>query len=129
MFFAREMHSTSVIRKDVSEQVCVWQPHDGGRVAWEAWLRPALQPDADLDAQSIDAKLSMALSNVITQAGDVARRAGFPSGVILARFRRKFKFTSGVIWARFERNERGFLRGDWDGWEVVQWVSRAVLGC
>ena len=43
---------------------------------------PALQPNADLDAlndsgrnryQSIDAKLSIALSNVISQAGDVAR--------------------------------------------------------
>ena len=56
--------------------------NDGDRAAWEAWVWPALQPDADLDAlndsggqryQSIDAKLSLALSRVITQAGDQAR--------------------------------------------------------
>ena len=53
--------------------------NDGDRAAWEAWVWPALQPDADLDAlndqryQSLDAKLSLALSRVITQAGDQAR--------------------------------------------------------
>eukprot|EP00435_Cladocopium_sp_Y103_P000615 s137_g1.t1 len=66
---------------DLIKGVCL-AANDGDRAAWETWLQPALQPDPDLDAlndsngqryQSIDAKLSIALSNVITQAGDVAR--------------------------------------------------------
>ena len=66
---------------DLIKSVCL-AANDGDRTAWEEWLRPALQPNADLDAlsdsggnryQSIDAKLSIALSNVISQAGDVAR--------------------------------------------------------
>ena len=56
--------------------------NDGDRAAWEAWLQPALRQNPDIYAlndsggqrfQSIDAKLSIALSNVISQAGDVAR--------------------------------------------------------
>ena len=48
----------------------------------EAWLQPAIRPNPDIELlndsggqryQSIDAKLSIALSNVIAQAGDVAR--------------------------------------------------------
>jgi len=66
---------------DLIKSVCL-AANDGDRAAWEAWLQPAIQPNPDLDAlndsdgqrfQSIDAKLSIALSNVITQAGDVAR--------------------------------------------------------
>eukprot|EP00435_Cladocopium_sp_Y103_P013926 s811_g3.t1 len=66
---------------DLIKGVCL-AANDGDRAAWETWLQPAPQPDPDLDAlndsngqryQSIDAKLSIALSNVITQAGDVAR--------------------------------------------------------
>eukprot|EP00435_Cladocopium_sp_Y103_P017457 s3198_g4.t1 len=66
---------------DLIKGVCL-AANDGDRAAWAAWLHAALQPDPDLDAlndsngqryQSIDAKLSIALSNVITQAGDVAR--------------------------------------------------------
>ena len=56
--------------------------NDGDRAAWEAWVWPALQPDVDLDGlndsdgqryQSLDVKLSLALSRVSTQAGDQAR--------------------------------------------------------
>ena len=66
---------------DLIKSVCL-AANDGDRAAWEAWLQPATQPNPDLDAlndsdgerfQSFDAKLSIALSNVITQAGDVAR--------------------------------------------------------
>ena len=54
---------------------------DGDRAAWEAGIWPALQPDADIDAlndsggqryQSLDAKLSLALSRMIAQAGEPA---------------------------------------------------------
>ena len=56
--------------------------NDGDKAAWEAWLQPAIRPNPDIELlndsggqryQSIDAKLSIALSNVIAQAGDVAR--------------------------------------------------------
>ena len=66
---------------DLIKSVCL-AANDGDRAAWEAWLQPAIQPNPDLDAvndsdgqrfQSIDAKLSIALSNIVTQAGDVAR--------------------------------------------------------
>ena len=66
---------------DLIKSVCL-AANDGDRASWEAWLQPATQQHPDLDAlndsdgqrfQSIDAKLSIALSDVITQAGDVAR--------------------------------------------------------
>jgi hypothetical protein len=66
---------------DLIKSVCL-AANDGDRAAWEAWLQPAIRVDPDLDAlndsdgqrfQSIDAKLSIALSNVVTQAGDAAR--------------------------------------------------------
>ena len=56
--------------------------NDGDKAAWEAWLQPAIRPNPDIELlndsggqryQSIDAKLSIALSNVIAHAGDVAR--------------------------------------------------------
>ena len=52
--------------------------NDGDRAAWEAWVWPALQPDADLDAlndnggqryQSIDATLSLALRRLVIRLG------------------------------------------------------------
>ena len=64
--------------------ICLAANH-GDRAAWEAWVWPALQPDADLDAlndsggqryQSLDAKLSLALSRVITQAGESSTARG-----------------------------------------------------
>eukprot|EP00435_Cladocopium_sp_Y103_P000806 s3097_g1.t1 len=76
-----KQQNLGVWTSDLIKGVCL-AANDGDRAAWEAWLQPALQPDPDLDAlndsdgqryQSIDAKLSIALSNVITQAGDVAR--------------------------------------------------------
>ena len=56
--------------------------HDGDRAAWQEWILPALADNPDLDAfndsggariQSIDTKLSIALSSVIHQAGESAR--------------------------------------------------------
>eukprot|EP00435_Cladocopium_sp_Y103_P003555 s3878_g1.t1 len=76
-----KQQNLGVWTSDLIKSVCL-AANDGDRAAWEAWLQPALQPEPDLDAlndsdgqryQSIDAKLSIALSNVITQAGDVAR--------------------------------------------------------
>jgi hypothetical protein len=70
-----------VWQSDLIKSVCL-AANDGDRAAWEAWLQPALRQNPDIDAlndsggqrfQSIDAKLSIALSNVISQAGDVAR--------------------------------------------------------
>lgn len=75
-------HQNLVVwQSDLIKSVCL-AANDGDRAAWEAWLRPALAQNPDLDLlhdsggqryQSIDSKLSIALSNVITQAGDVAR--------------------------------------------------------
>ena len=59
---------------DLIKSVCL-AANDGDRASWEAWLQPATQQYPDLDAlndsdgqrfQSIDAKLSIALSDVIT---------------------------------------------------------------
>ena len=75
-------HQTlGVWQSDLIKSVCL-AANDGDRAAWEVWLQPALRQNPDIDAlndssgqrfQSIDAKLSIALSNVIAQAGDVAR--------------------------------------------------------
>ena len=76
-----KQQNLGVWQSDLVKSV-VLAANDGDRAAWEAWLQPALRPNPDIDAlndsggqryQSIDAKLSIALSNVITQAGDVAR--------------------------------------------------------
>ena len=73
-----------VWQSDLIKSVCL-AANDGDRAAWEAWLQPATRMNPDIDAlndsggqrfQSIDAKLSIALSNVITQAGDAARHVG-----------------------------------------------------
>eukprot|EP00435_Cladocopium_sp_Y103_P016833 s4812_g4.t1 len=68
-------------QSDVAKGV-ILAANDGDRAAWQEWLQPALARHPDLDAlndsggqrfQSIDTKLSIALSNMIQQAGDVAR--------------------------------------------------------
>ena len=86
-------------QSDLIKSVCL-AANDGDRTAWEEWLRPALQPNADLDAlsdsggnryQSIDAKLSIALSNVISQAGDIARHVS-----VKLRLRTQIKSRQGT---------------------------------
>ena len=76
-----KQQNLGVWQSDLVKSV-VLAANDGDRAAWEAWLQHATRPNPDIDAlndsggqrfQSIDAKLSIALSNVITQAGDVAR--------------------------------------------------------
>ena len=56
--------------------------NDGYRAAWQEWLMPALADNPDLDAlndsggprfQSIDTKLSIALTHVINQAGEAGQ--------------------------------------------------------
>ena len=88
----READKVNVSPWPKQQNLGVWQSdlvksvvlaaNDGDRAAWEAWLQHATRPNPDLDLlndsggqrfQSIDAKLSIALSNVITQAGDAAR--------------------------------------------------------
>eukprot|EP00435_Cladocopium_sp_Y103_P063515 s220_g25.t1 len=68
-------------QSDVAKGV-ILAANDGDRAAWQEWLQPALGRHPDLDAlndsggqrfQSIDTKLSIVLSNMIQQAGDVAR--------------------------------------------------------
>eukprot|EP00435_Cladocopium_sp_Y103_P036142 s941_g9.t1 len=68
-------------QSDVAKGV-ILAANDGDRAAWQEWLQPALARNPNLDAlndsggqrfQSIDTKLSIALSNMIQQAGDVAR--------------------------------------------------------
>ena len=76
-----KQQNLGVWQSDLVKSV-VLAANDGDRAAWEAWLQHATRPNPDLDLlndsggqrfQSIDAKLSIALSNVITQAGDAAR--------------------------------------------------------
>ena len=56
--------------------------NDGDRAAWQEWILPAIADNPDLDAlndsggsrlQSIDTKLSIALTSVINQAGEAGR--------------------------------------------------------
>eukprot|EP00435_Cladocopium_sp_Y103_P026723 s1517_g6.t1 len=65
-------------QSDVAKGV-ILAANDGDRAAWQEWLQPALARNPNLDAlndsggqrfQSIDTKLSIALSNMIQQAGD-----------------------------------------------------------
>ena len=76
-----KQQNLGVWQSDLVKSV-VLAANDGDRAAWEAWLQHAIRPNPDLELlndsggqryQSIDAKLSIALSNVISQAGDVAR--------------------------------------------------------
>ena len=78
--------------------------NDGDRAAWEAWLQPALRQNPDIDAlndsggqrfQSIDAKLSIALSNVISQAGDVARHVAIKLRLRTQASNRRATFVMG----------------------------------
>ena len=68
-------------KSDVTKSVTL-AANDGDRAAWQEWLRPALADNPDLDAlndsggprfQSIDTKLSIALTHVINQAGEAGR--------------------------------------------------------
>ena len=68
-------------KSDVTKSVTL-AANDRDRAAWQEWLRPALADNPDLDAlndsggpsfQSIDTKLSIALTNVINQAGEAGR--------------------------------------------------------
>ena len=76
-----KQQNLGVWQSDLIKSV-VLAANDGDKAAWEAWLQPAIRPNPDIELlndsggqryQSIDAKLSIALSNVIAQAGDVAR--------------------------------------------------------
>ena len=76
-----KQQNLGVWQSDLIKSV-VLAANDGDRAAWEAWLQQATRPNPDIELlndsggqryQSIDAKLSIALSNVIAQAGDVAR--------------------------------------------------------
>ena len=66
---------------DVVKRV-ILAANDGDRAAWQAWILPAIADNPDLDAlndsggssfQSIDTKLSIALTGVINQAGEAGR--------------------------------------------------------
>ena len=88
---------------DLIKSVCL-AANDGDRAAWEAWLQPALRQNPDIDAlndsggqryQSIDAKLSIALSNVISQAGDVARHVAIKLRLRTQASNRRATFVMG----------------------------------
>ena len=90
-------------QSDLIKSVCL-AANDGDRAAWEAWLQPALRQNPDIDAlndsggqryQSIDAKLSIALSNVISQAGDVARHVAIKLRLRTQASNRRATFVMG----------------------------------
>ena len=92
-----------VWQSDLIKSVCL-AANDGDRAAWEAWLQPALGQNPDIDAlndsggqrfQSIDAKLSIALSNVISQAGDVARHVAIKLRLRTQASNRRATFVMG----------------------------------
>ena len=92
-----------VWQSDLIKSVCL-AANDGDRAAWEAWLQPALRQNPDIDAlndsggqrfQSIDAKLSIALSNVISQAGDVARHVAIKLRLRTQASNRRSTFVMG----------------------------------
>ena len=92
-----------VWQSDLIKSVCL-AANDGDRAAWEAWLQPALRQNPDIDAlndsggqrfQSIDAKLSIALSNVISQAGDVARHVAIKLRLRTQASNRRATFVMG----------------------------------
>ena len=68
-------------KSDVVKSV-ILAANDGDRAAWQDWILPAIADNPDLDAlsdsggsrfQSIDTKLSIALTSVINQAGEAGR--------------------------------------------------------
>ena len=68
-------------KSDVTKSVTL-AANDGDRAAWQEWLLPALADNPALDAhndsggprfQSIDTKLSIALTSVINQSGEAGR--------------------------------------------------------
>ena len=92
-----------VWQSDLIKSVCL-AANDGDRAAWETWLQPALRQNPDIDAlndsggerfQSIDAKLSIALSNVISQAGDVARHVAIKLRLRTQASNRRATFVMG----------------------------------
>ena len=92
-----------VWQSDLIKSVCL-AANDGDRAAWEAWLQPALRQNPDIDAlndsggqrfQSIDAKLSIALSNVISQAGDIARHVAIKLRLRTQASNRRSTFVMG----------------------------------
>jgi hypothetical protein len=92
-----------VWQSELIKSVCL-AANDGDRAAWETWLQPALRQNPDLDAlndsggqrfQSIDAKLSIALSNVISQAGDVARHVAMKLRLRTQASHRRSTFVMG----------------------------------
>ena len=92
-----------VWQSDLIKSVCL-AANDGDRAAWEAWLQPALRQNPDIDAlndsggqrfQSIDAKLSIALPNVISQAGDVARHVAIKLRLRTQASNRRSTFVMG----------------------------------
>ena len=92
-----------VWQSDLIKSVCL-AANDGDRAAWEAWLQPALRQNPDIDAlndsggqrfQSIDAKLSIALSNVISQAGDVSRHVAIKLRLRTQASNRRATFVMG----------------------------------
>ena len=92
-----------VWQSDLIKSVCL-AANDGDRAAWEAWLQRALRQNPDIDAlndsggqrfQSIDAKLSIALSNVISQAGDVARHVAIKLRLRTQASNRRSTFVMG----------------------------------
>ena len=92
-----------VWQSDLIKSVCL-AANDGDRAAWETWLQPALRQNPDIDAlndsggqrfQSIDAKLSIALSNVISQAGDVARHVAIKLRLRTQASNRRSTFVMG----------------------------------
>ena len=92
-----------VWQSDLIKSVCL-AANDGDRAAWEVWLQPALRQNPDIDAlndsggqrfQSIDAKLSIALSNVISQAGDVARHVAIKLRLRTQASNRRSTFVMG----------------------------------
>ena len=92
-----------VWQSDLIKSVCL-AANDGDRAAWETWLQPAIRQNPDIDAlndsggqrfQSIDAKLSIALSNVISQAGDVARHVAMKLRLRTQASNRRATFVMG----------------------------------
>ena len=68
-------------KSDVVKSV-ILAANDGYRAAWQEWILPAIADNPDLDAlndsggsrfQSIDTKLSIALTSVINQSGEAGR--------------------------------------------------------
>ena len=92
-----------VWQSDLMKSVCL-AANDGDRAAWETWLQPAIRQNPDIDAlndsggqrfQSIDAQLSIALSNVISQAGDVARHVAMKLRLRTQASNRRATFVMG----------------------------------